>query len=175
MIRRNSVYFISTFAEQKERDFMKNVRLEKIKQIIATQEINTQDELLDALHQEGFDVTQATISRDINRLMIMKIPLGDGRYRYVSKPDPAHNAYVKGRLRIFQDSILSMNFSENIIVIHTIPGAAEAVACLIDYVEWPEIIGTLAGNNTIFVIVKTNKNTTTIIEKLQNLQKKSTT
>jgi transcriptional regulator of arginine metabolism len=150
---------------------MKNLRLEKIKQIVTQNEINTQDELLEALHHEGFDVTQATISRDINHLMIMKIPIGTGRYRYTTKPDPAHSLYIKGRLRIFQDSTLSIDSSENIIVLHTLPGSAEAVAYLIDYVEWPEVIGTLAGDNTIFILLKTSIAAKPTLKKLQSLLK----
>ncbi|WP_196593909.1 arginine repressor [Pectinatus sottacetonis] len=152
---------------------MKNLRLEKIKQIITTHEVNTQNELLTILQKEGFNVTQATVSRDINRLMLMKIPTGTGRYRYACRTDSSHSYSIKGHLRIFQDSVLSMDFSENIIVMHTLPGSAEAVAFFIDYIKFPEILGTLAGDNTLLIIIKSNIITTTVLKKLQTLLKMS--
>ncbi len=131
---------------------MKNLRLEKIKRIIEQQVIDTQEELAEALKQEGVEVTQATVSRDIRRLMLLKLPIGNGRYRY-SLPVGQNAAYAQTRLRIFQDSIISVDFSGNIVVIKTLAGTAEAVAFFIDYVKWPEIIGTIAGANTIFVVI----------------------
>lgn len=147
---------------------MKDLRLEKIKKIIEQQVIDTQEELAEALKREGVEVTQATVSRDIRRLMLLKLPIGDGRYRYAF-PSEQNPAYSPTRLRIFQDSIISINFSGNLVVIKTLPGTAEAVAFLIDYVKWPEIMGTVAGDNTIFVAVKPEDAVKQVIVKFKTL------
>ena len=132
---------------------MKGLRHAKIKQIIDQQVIDTQEELAEALRKNSIAVTQATVSRDIKELMLIKVPTGDGRYRYAFPPEQ-NAALYQSRMRIFQDSIVSIDYSQNMIVLKTLPGTAQAVAYTIDYVKWPEILGTVAGDDTIFVIVK---------------------
>ena len=132
---------------------MKIARHEKIKEIIEAQVIETQDDLTKALRNSGIDVTQATVSRDIKELMLIKIPDASGGYRYAF-PKEHGMILSQGRLeRTFQDSILSINVSENLVVIRTLPGTAQAVAYGIDYMKWPEVLGTVAGDDTIFVAV----------------------
>lgn len=148
---------------------MKGLRHAKIKQIIEQQVIDTQEELAEALRKNDIDVTQATVSRDIKELMLIKVPTGDGRYRYAFPPD--HNMiFSQSRMeRTFQDALVSIDHSENIIVLKTLPGTAQAVAYTIDYVKWPEILGTVAGDDTIFVVVKPIDSVERVIAKFQAL------
>lgn len=130
---------------------MKGLRHGKIKEIIDQQAIETQEDLATSLREHGIDVTQATVSRDIKELMLIKVPTGDGRYRYAF---PSEQGVVLSQARmerIFQDSVINIVSNENLIILRTLPGTAQAVAYTIDYVRWPEILGTIAGDDTIFV------------------------
>lgn len=148
---------------------MKGLRHAKIKQIIEHQVIDTQEELADALRKNNIDVTQATVSRDIKELMLIKVPTGDGRYRYAFPPEN-NVIFSQSRMaRTFQDAIVNIDSSENIIVLKTLPGTAQAVAYTIDYVKWPEVLGTVAGDDTIFVVVKPSDAVDKIIAKFQAL------
>ena len=131
--------------------------------------IRTQDELAQALRSEGIDVTQATVSRDIKEMMLVKVPTGDGGHRYAYPSD--HNVTVSlARLeKTFQDSVLSVNSSGNIVVLKTLPGTAQAVAYVLDNVRWPEIIGTVAGDDTIFLVVKPEKNVDKVVERFESM------
>jgi transcriptional regulator of arginine metabolism len=133
---------------------MKASRHARIKEIIENQAIETQEELAEALRKKGIEVTQATVSRDIKELMLIKIPTGEGRYRYAFPPEQ-NIIFSQSRLeRAFQDSVTAMDQSLNIIVIRTVPGMAQAVAYAVDSTKWPEIIGTVGGDDTIFIVVK---------------------
>lgn len=148
---------------------MKAIRHAKIKDIIETSVIETQEDLADALRKQGIEITQATVSRDIKELMLIKIPTGDGRYRY-AYPMEKNVVFSKNRLtRMFQDSVVGINYSENIIVIKTLPGTANAVASTLDYVKWPEIIGTVAGDDNILVVVKPKEAVAEIMRKLKEI------
>ena len=148
---------------------MKTHRQTRVKEIVDRLVIRTQDELAEALRAEGIDVTQATVSRDIKEMMLVKVPTGDGNYRYAFPSD--HNATVSvARLeKTFQDSVLSVNSSGNIIVLRTLPGTAQAVAYVLDNVRWPEIIGTVAGDDTIFLVVKPEKVVETVKERFESI------
>ena len=148
---------------------MKTHRQTRVKEIVDRLVIRTQDELAEALRAEGIDVTQATVSRDIKEMMLVKVPTGDGNYRYAFPSD--HNATVSvARLeKTFQDSVLSVNSSGNIIVLRTLPGTAQAVAYVLDNVRWPEIIGTVAGDDTIFLVVKPEKIVDTVKERFESI------
>ncbi|GAW92308.1 arginine repressor [Calderihabitans maritimus] len=133
---------------------MKTRRQKEILEIINRKPIGTQQELARELKQQGFEVTQATISRDIKELGLVKVPVGRNAYRYAAPSErPMGNVYARLH-RMFQDSVTEVDYSENLIVIKTLPGTAHAVASWIDKVEWKEIIGTVAGDDTILVIVK---------------------
>lgn len=148
---------------------MKLLRHGKVKEIVEHSVIETQEELADALRRHGIDVTQATVSRDIKELMLIKVPVGDGRYRYAF-PQEQSVVITPARMeRTFQDSVVGINHSQNIIVLKTMPGTAQAVAFTIDYVKWPEIIGTVAGDDTIMVVVKPIEAVPTVIAKFQAL------
>ncbi len=146
---------------------MKAIRHAKIKDIIENHVIETQEELADALRKQHIEVTQATVSRDIKELMLVKVPSGDGRYRY-AYPLEKSMVFSKNRMaRMFQDSVTGINHSENIIVIKTLPGTANAVASTLDYAKWPEIIGTVAGDDNILVVIKPKEAVPKIIKKLE--------
>jgi transcriptional regulator of arginine metabolism len=148
---------------------MKAIRHARIKDIIENSIIETQEDLADALREQGIAITQATVSRDIKELMLIKIPTGDGRYRY-AYPMEKNVVFSRNRLtRMFQDSVIGLDYSENLIVIKTLPGAANAVASTLDYVKWPEIIGTVAGDDSILVVVKPKEAVAEIMRKLREL------
>lgn len=148
---------------------MKALRHAKIKEIIEKHIVETQEELAELLRTESIDVTQATVSRDIKELMLIKVPTGDGRYRYAF-PSEQNVIISPSRMeRIFQDSVTAIDFSQNIIVLKTMPGTAQAVAYTIDYVKWPEVLGTVAGDDTIFVVVKPPEAVQRVLTKFQAL------
>lgn len=132
---------------------MKMTRHAKIKEIIDKNKIETQEDLAAALRSEGIEVTQATVSRDIKELMLVKVPDANGHYHY-AYPKEHNMLLTPGRLeRTFQDSIVSVKSTDNIVVVRTLPGTAQAVAYAIDYMKWPEILGTIAGDDTVFIAV----------------------
>lgn len=132
---------------------MKMTRHAKIKEIIDKNKIETQEDLAAALRSEGIEVTQATVSRDIKELMLVKVPDANGHYHY-AYPKEHNMLLTPGRLeRTFQDSIVSVKSTDNMVVVRTLPGTAQAVAYAIDYMKWPEILGTIAGDDTVFIAV----------------------
>jgi transcriptional regulator of arginine metabolism len=148
---------------------LKSLRHSKIKEIIDQQVVETQEDLAAALREHGIEVTQATVSRDIKELLLIKVPTGDGRYRYAF---PSEQGVVLSQARmerIFQDSVLSIVSSGTLIVIRTLPGTAQAVAYTVDYVRWPEILGTVAGDDTIFVAVATPEEVENLLAKFRKL------
>jgi transcriptional regulator of arginine metabolism len=148
---------------------VKSLRHQKIREIIENRVIQTQEELADMLRKEDIDVTQATVSRDIKELMLIKIPTGDGNYKYGFPPDQ-NIIYSQSRMeRIFRDSVTGIDFSENLVVIRSLPGAAQSIASTVDNVRWPEILGTVAGDDTLLVIVKPKEAVHDVIARFQNL------
>jgi transcriptional regulator of arginine metabolism len=148
---------------------VKSLRHAKIKEIVEHHVIETQEELAEALRKEGIEVTQATVSRDIKELMLIKVPMGDGQYRYAF-PVEQNLMFSQSRMeRIFRDSVLTLNYSQNIIVIKTLPGTAQSVASTIDYAKWSEIIGTVAGDDNILVVVKPADAVLLVIARFQSL------
>ena len=148
---------------------MKSIRHTRIKDIIENKVIETQEELAEELRKKSIDVTQATVSRDIKELMLIKLPTGDGRYRYAF-PLEKNVVFSQSRMvRMFQDSVTSIDYSENIIVIKTLPGAANAVASTLDYAKWPEIIGTVAGDDNILAVIKPIHAVEDFVQRLKNL------
>lgn len=132
---------------------MKMTRHAKIKEIIDKNKIETQEDLAAALRSEGIEVTQATVSRDIKELMLVKVPDANGHYHY-AYPKEHNMLLTPGRLeRTFQDSIVSIKATDCLVVVRTLPGTAQAVAYAIDYMKWPEILGTIAGDDTVFVAI----------------------
>lgn len=125
-----------------------------ILEIIAGTAVETQEQLADSLRLEGVPVTQATVSRDIRELRLTKLPTGDGQYRYVIPQDRAVGDTVKRAKRMFRDFVTNTVDSGNLIVVKTLPGAAQGVAAAIDGLELSEVVGTIAGDDTILLVVK---------------------
>ena len=150
---------------------MKRYRYNKIKEIVQSQSIETQEELANALLAEGIEVTQATVSRDINELMLIKIPTGDGHYRYALSPEEKVVLSRSRINRLFQDSIIRVDSALNQIVLHTIPGSASAVAFSVDHAKWSEVIGTLAGDDTILLICRSVEEVDSVLKRIADLMK----
>ena len=150
---------------------MKSRRHELIKKIIGEEIIETQEALAEALCARHMRVTQATISRDIKELYLIKVPAGNGRYRYAVSPHESVR-FSEGRMkRLFKDNVTFCNHSENIVVVKTIPGGAATVAAALDSSDWPEIIGTVAGDDSIFVLVKPKDASEEIVARIQGLSR----
>ncbi|MBQ9365620.1 MAG: arginine repressor [Schwartzia sp.] len=140
-----------------------------IKEIIESSLIETQEDLASSLRKRHIDVTQATVSRDIKEMMLIKVPAGDGSYRYAF-PNEKSLAFSRERMaRMMEDAVIGIDYSENIIVLKTLPGTANAVASTIDGVRWPEIIGTVAGDDNILVVVKPKRVTEQIAKKIEGM------
>lgn len=151
---------------------MKSKRQQLIMEIITGNPMATQEQLVQELFERGLKVTQATVSRDIKELGLIKAPVGANKYSYALPPNQAAiNAY--GRLeRLIKDSVLKIDDSENIILIRTLPGAAHAVASCLDSLAWPEVIGTVAGDDTILMVIKPKKVVARVRDRLLELKEK---
>ncbi|WP_096434724.1 transcriptional regulator AhrC/ArgR [Alteribacter populi] len=125
----------------------------KIREIITNNEVETQDDLVAYLRSAGFNVTQATVSRDIKELHLVKVPMMDGRYKYSLPADQRFNPLQKLK-RALMDSFVSVDYSSNMIVMKTLPGNANAVGALIDNLDWNEVLGTICGDDTILIICR---------------------
>ena len=147
---------------------MKERRLELIREIIRHEIIETQDELAAELRKKRIAVTQATVSRDIREMHLLKVLAEDGSYRYATmeKSDAGMNDRL---IRMLADSVVEMNCANNLIVIHTLPGSAHVAAEAIDNLKWPETIGTIAGDNTILVIIKNIEDVDDIIGRFHEM------
>ncbi|MEW6275604.1 MAG: arginine repressor [Bacillota bacterium] len=148
---------------------MKVQRQKKILEIIAQRAVQTQKELALALRAEGLQATQATISRDIKELGLLKAPAENNTVRYVL-PETPRSLYREERLkRAFKDSVVSIDYSENLIVLKTFPGEAQGVASALDQVNLDGIIGTVAGDDTILIVVKPKKYVTALLKRFHQL------
>ena len=138
-------------------DYTKIKRQKKLKSIIEDRGIGDQTGMLIALKEEGIDTTQATISRDLQEIGYVKIRLGPGTYKY-ELLNRSTQSNIKARLSsIFHDFVTEIKSSENIIIIKTVPGNAGGVASLIDNLEDPKILGTVAGDDTVFIVAESKK------------------
>ena len=133
---------------------MKAQRQAKIMEIISNRNVETQEQLLSELQEAGFHSTQATISRDIKELRIIKELTSFGTYRYSVSTNDVSTSF-SGRLNmIFRECITSFDYAQNILVIHTLPGLASAAASAIDAMNMSVVLGTLAGDDTVFVVMR---------------------
>lgn len=147
---------------------MKKSRQGRILELIQEENIETQEELADRLCEEGFVVTQATVSRDIRELKLGKIPGGNGRQKYgVLSHDDAHLA--DKYIRVLKNGFISMDNAQNILVVKTVSGMAMAVAAAIDAMKLKEIVGSIAGDDTIMVAVRTTEETKVVMEKIREI------
>ena len=149
---------------------MKAKRQDKILEIINKYDIETQDDLIARLEKEGFDVTQATASRDIKELKLSKVLTGRGTYRYIRNENKHIDVNVKFN-NVLVESIQKVDYASNIIVLKTYPGLASAVATGIDAIHISEILGCVAGDDTIMVVVRDEESAVDIADKLKNMIK----
>ena len=147
---------------------MKSKRHAKILEIIAKNNIETQEELSDCLEREGFHVTQATVSRDIRELKLMKVTGKGGHQKYVP-PNESGTDMREKYFRIFKDGFVSVDMAQNILVIKTASGMAMAVAAALDAMECHEIVGSIAGDDTVMCAVRTMEDTERLMERLRRI------
>lgn len=149
---------------------MKSNRHSKIIELIKTNAIGTQEELALALNAAGYNVTQATVSRDIRELNLTKLTV-DGKQRYVVIDGKGSHMSDKF-IRVLREGFIAMDMAQNILVIKTVPGMAMAVCAALDNMQWHEVVGSIAGDDTIMCAVRTVDDTVKLMEKIKNILKK---
>ena len=149
-------------------NMIKSVRQEEILRIIDQNEIDTQEELANQLRERGYEVTQATVSRDIKELRLIKISGRQKAYRY-AMPGHHETAVNDRMIRLLSDSAISVDYAGQMIVVKTLSGSANVAAEVIDNMNWKEVLGTIAGDNTIFLAVHNGEEATEIAGKIRKL------
>lgn len=149
---------------------MKNTRQNEIIKIVQSQDVETQEQLLEELKSRGFVTTQATISRDIKELNLVKQPGRDGNYRYVCPaPKPVEHSFA-GRLKnIFKEGVASCEAAQNIVVVKTMPGLAPAAAAALDGMELEGFVGSLAGDDTAILIMRTSRVAEELTQEIESM------
>ncbi|ANC77806.1 MULTISPECIES: transcriptional regulator AhrC/ArgR [Bacillales] len=128
----------------------------KIREMISNHDIETQDDLVELLKKANFNVTQATVSRDIKELHLVKVPMNDGRYKYSLPADQRFNPLQKLK-RTLTDSFISIDYADHLIIMKTLPGNANAIGALIDKLDWEDLMGTICGDDTILIICRSKE------------------
>jgi len=144
---------------------MKGQRHLKIRDILNTQEVETQDDLVNALRVAGFQVTQATVSRDIKDLHLIKVPLDNGGYKYSLPTEQRFNPMQRLK-RTLADHFTSIDYAENLVVLKCMPGTANAIGMLMDNLDWEEIMGTICGDDTILIICRTKEHSHSVVKQI---------
>ncbi len=138
---------------RRERNKMKQNRQAKILEVISQNTIETQEQLIEKLKEDGYDVTQATVSRDIRELRLMKVSCGFGVYKYVVSNQQAH-AHSAKFTNILKETVTNVEHAGNMVVVKTYPGMANAAGAALDSMGWTEVIGSIAGDDTIFLVLR---------------------
>lgn len=147
---------------------MKGLRLLKIKELITEYEIETQEDIVEHLQKEGFNVAQATVSRDIKELQLIKVPTTEGRYKYAVPAQ--HHALPHRKLkRTLNDNFVNIDAANNLVVMHCLPGTANAIGSLIDNMAWSELLGTICGDDTILLICRSEQAGEVIIKRIYDV------
>ena len=149
---------------------MKSIRHAAILELIEKQDVETQEDLAEMLKDRGIVVTQATVSRDIKELHLLKVLSENGGYKYATL-DKAEKGMTERLIRIFNESVLSMSNAGNLIVIKTLAASANAACEAIDSLRWSSVVGTLAGDNTIFVAVRSIEEVEGVMERFRSMIK----
>lgn len=149
---------------------MKYSRQAKLLEIIENEIIETQEEIADKLKEAGMDVTQATISRDIKELKLIKVMASDGRYKYAPF-SKSENVVLNRLMTIFSESYVSSDYANNIVVVKTLPGMAQASASAIDSLNRSEIVGSIAGDDTVMIVCRTEKVAEELVDRFKKLAK----
>ena len=147
---------------------MKDKRHEKIIELINQYDIETQDELAEHLRNAGFQVTQATVSRDIRKLKLSKVPARDGKQKYALLNGVQHKMSEK-YVGILREAFVSMDSAQNILVIKTVSGMAMALATALDNINWKEILGCVAGDDTVMCVIRTQEDTEAVMDELKKI------
>jgi len=147
---------------------MKVNRHAKIVELVNKHHIETQEELADRLNQEGYKVTQATVSRDIRDLKLTKVQIEGGRQKYAALKN-TESMLTEKYFRILKDGFVSMDMAQNILVIKTVSGMAMAVAAAIDDMNWHEVVGCIAGDDTIMCAIRSVEDTEVVMEKFRRI------
>lgn len=147
---------------------MKDNRHAKIIEFIQKYEIETQEELAEYLNQAGFKVTQATISRDIRMLKLTKVAGDNGKQKYIQQKGNENDINEK-YMRVLKDGYVSMDMAQNILVIKTVSGMAMAVAAAIDAMNWHEVVGCIAGDDTIMCAIRSVEDTVHVMDKVRKI------
>lgn len=147
---------------------MKSKRHAKILEIIRKYDVETQEELSELLEEEGFQVTQATVSRDIRELKLTKVSMNNGRQKYAALSEPAEDLSEK-YIRVLKDGFTSMDMAQNILVVRTVSGMAMAVAAALDAMNFHEIVGTIAGDDTIMCAVRSVEENIQLMDRLRKM------
>lgn len=150
---------------------MKVARHEKIMELIHQYDIDTQEELAARLNEAGFKVTQATISRDIRALKMTKVAGKDGKSHYAILEDSPSSLGDK-YTRVLHDALTSIDVGQNMVVIKTVPGMAMGVGAALDALKWTEILGSIAGDDTVMCVARTSEDALAVKEKLKSILKK---
>ena len=148
---------------------MKQSRHEKIVELIENEEIETQEELAEHLKTAGFTVTQATVSRDIRQLHLSKVPAGNGRQKYTILKQEEDSGLWDKYVRVLRDGFVSMDMAQNILVLKTVSGMAMAVAAAVDAMKFREIVGSIAGDDTIMMAVRSVEDTRIVMDKIREI------
>ena len=148
---------------------MKTNRQNVILSIIAREEIETQNHLMDALARQGIKTTQATLSRDIKELHLIKTLSSSGKYRYAAPSSEPRSRHDDRLRKIFRESVIAYEAAQNIVVIKTLPGLANGAAGTLDGMNVPDLVGTLAGDDTAILIMKTNEAAQTLCEEIRKM------
>ncbi|MDF2907945.1 MAG: argR [Herbinix sp.] len=147
---------------------MKISRQSKIIELINKYDVETQEDLAERLMKDGYNVTQATVSRDIRELKLTKVAVDGGRQKYIvlQKTEPGMSEKYT---RVLRDGFISMDMAQNIMVVKTVPGMAMAVAAALDALQMNSIVGCIAGDDTVMCAIRTNEETIQVMEKLSKL------
>ena len=148
---------------------LKSQRQAKILEIISTRNVETQEQLLAALQEAGFRGTQATISRDIKELRIVKELTSLGTYRYSTTAGDMTGSFSARLNTIFKESVVSFDYAQNIIVVRTLPGLASAAASALDAMSLSAVVGTLAGDDTVMIVMRDNNAAAAFCGEIKNL------
>ena len=147
---------------------MKNARHSKILELIEQHPIDKQEQLLSHLRESGFDVTQATVSRDIRELGLVKIATGNGGYRYVAASGAGRSAHSPSRFEtIFRESVLKVDYAGHMVLVKCFSGMANAACEVFDARAWDNVVGTLSGDDTFFILMRTEESAKQICEELR--------
>lgn len=148
---------------------MKSQRQAKILEIVSTRDVETQEQLLEALQDAGFYSTQATISRDIKELRIVKELTKFGSYRYSAVTKELGSSFSARLHAIFRECVTSFDYAQNLVVVHTIPGLASAAASAVDAMEMPFVVGSVGGDDTVLIVLRDTNAAMALCAELKNI------